>query len=127
MCIDSNIYNLLHQAGLDEFLVHSLTSSLQLEGEDTLSEENATLLETMSVSALEAIATACARATIAIKETLEAAAEYSRTQISDLILAGTAEQGTDSQKTLDRLRESEDDKQYRAVYHALETRTFDVS
>ena len=34
--ININVYNLLHQAGLDEFLVNSLTSALKLEGEDDL-------------------------------------------------------------------------------------------
>ena len=118
--IDINIYNLLHQAGLDEFLVTSLTSALQLGGEDALAEESTALLETMSISALEVFHAACAPVTVALKETLEAATKYSRTQLNDLIMNSTAEHGNDSQKTLGRLRESEDVKQFRAVYHALD-------
>ena len=118
--IDINIYNLLHQAGLDEFLVTSLTSALQLGGEDALAEESTALLETMSISALEVFHAACAPVTVALKETLEAATKYSRTQLNDLIMNSSAEHGNDSQKTLGRLRESEDVKQFRAVYHALD-------
>ena len=54
--IGINIYNLLHMAKLDEFLVNSLTSAMQLEGEDALSDENTELLETMATSAQEAVA-----------------------------------------------------------------------
>ena len=114
--ININVYNLLHQAGLDEFLVNSLTSALKLEGEDNLSAENVALLETMSTSALDAVATICVPVTVALKDCLENATNYSRTQISDLILAGSAKQGNNSRQALDRLREEEDDKQFRAVY-----------
>ena len=95
--IDINIYNLLHQAGLDEFLINSLTSALQLEGEDALSDENTALLETMSTNALEAFHVACAPVTVALKETLQAVTKYSRIQHNDLIMNSTAEQGTNSQ------------------------------
>ena len=47
-----NIYNLLHMAGLDEFLVDSLRAAMQLEGEDAPSDE---ALETMATSAQEAV------------------------------------------------------------------------
>ena len=85
-----------------------------------MAEESTALLETMSISALEVFHAACAPVTVALKETLEAATKYSRTQLNDLIMNSSAEHGNDSQKTLGRLRESEDVKQFRAVYHALD-------
>ena len=125
--IDLNIYNLLRQAGLDEFRVNSLTAALQLEGEDALSAENESTLETMSISAMEAFQTACTHVNVALKETLEAATKYSRTQINDLILNNTADRGDDSLKLADTLREGENDKQFRAVYRALEVATFEIN
>ena len=75
--IDINIYNLLHMAKLDEFLVNSLTSAMQLNGEDALSDENTEMLETMATSAQEAAASmhssmlpACIPLTVALKEAL---------------------------------------------------------
>ena len=81
-----NIYNLLHMAGLDEFLVGSLRAAMQLDGEDAPSDET---LEIMATSAQEAVAKACFPVTAALKGAMENASKFHTARIKDLMAAGS--------------------------------------
>ena len=122
--VDINIYNLLHAAGLDEFLVDSLRAAMQLDGEAAPSEE---ALEIMTISAQEAVTKACLPVTAALEGAMANASKFHTDRFKDLMASGSGNQGNDSQQKLDRLREEETDVAYRASYHSLEERTAEIS
>ena len=111
-----DIYDLLRRAQLDTFLLNSLRAGCQLEG-DEFAPSDETLAK-MVASAQAAVEKACIPVSGALIGAMDKASKFQSDRIKDLLASNT--NGSESQQTLDRIREEKVDVAFRSTYKALE-------
>ena len=111
-----DIYDLLRRAHLDDFLLDSLRAGCRLDGDEFIPSDDT--LATLVTSAQEAIAKACIPVSGALMGTMDKASKFHADRIKDLLASNA--NGSESQQTLDRIREEKVDVAYRSTYKALE-------